>query len=234
MVHHPFKISLFFAVPMLVVAGFLQWINPTAAGLLPPGFHTPIIALEFIADAAEVKAFFTADNVNQLRNDFLFGNAIDYLFMFFYSVFLGFTALGIVRETGEKILWGAVALSMVVFFSDLLENVTIASIINTYFDQGALTASYFGNLHFFTWLKWGGIAAVFLMFSGYFFKKGILGKLIALLAVVNFVVAVIAFFNRSVMNEIMGMLVVFSFVLLFIHHIVFIVGSRKGEAVDGL
>jgi hypothetical protein len=229
MVHHPFKISLFFAIPMLVVAGILQWANPATAGILPHGCHTPIIGLEFIASADEVRDFFTIDGVHQLRNDFLLGNAIDYLFMFFYSAFLGFTALGIARETGEKVLWSAVALSVVVFFSDLLENVTIASIINAYFDGDQLTASYFDNLHFFTWWKWGGISAVLLMFSGYFLSRGILGKVIAALAAANFIAAVIAFFHRSVMNEVMAMLVVLSFLLLFIHHVLFLVGKRKAS-----
>ena len=223
---HPFKTSLIFGIPMLIVAGVLQWINPSAAGSLPEGFNTPIIALEFIRSGEEIRAFFNAANANQLRNDFLLGNSIDYLFMFFYSAFLGFTGMGIIRETGEKILWSAVVLCVIIFFSDLLENVTIASLIDVHFDGGELTGSYFGNLHFFTWLKWGGIAAVLLIYGAWFFRRNILGKVIAAVALAAFVSAVVAFFDRGVANEVMGMTVVFGFLLLFIHNTAFAIRGR--------
>lgn len=213
---HWFGAAFLMGIPMLVVAGVLQWLNPATAGPMPEGFHTPIIALEFVADAAEVDALFGVPQANDLRNAFLLGNAVDYFFMFFYSAFLALVARGAVRETGERLLWVAVVLPVLVFFGDLLENVTLANIISAWHAGESPGASYFGNLHFFTWLKWGGIAVVLLLLAGYFVRSGLLGKAIALVALANFGVAVAAFFHRSVLNEIMALLVVFSFLLLLI------------------
>jgi hypothetical protein len=218
---HPFKISLLFGIPMMATAIVLQVLNPSHAGQMIEGFRTPVLAFEFMQNAAETAGLFDVENPGMYRNDFMWGNSVDYLFMFFYSVFLGFTALGIIRETGLRILWLAVALCAIVFFADLLENITLASIVDAFFNQEELVASYYGNLHLFTWLKWGGLSVTFLLFTGYFLQRKIFGKAISLLILVNFGLSVAAFFHRSALNEFMALSVVLLFLALFVHNVSF-------------
>ena len=215
----PFKASLFFGVAMFITSIVLQFVNPVDMDNLMEGFMTPVLAFEFMNSASETAALFNVEAPGIYRNDFMLGNTVDYLFMFFYSVFLGFTALGIIRETGIKILWIAVLLSVLIFFFDLLENVTMASIVAAYFNGDELVDSFYGNLQLFTWLKWGSLSAVFLLFSGYFVQRKTMGKIIVFLTLINFGLAVSAFFNRSVLNELMALSVVLLFLLLFIHNV---------------
>ncbi len=221
MLKHPFKVSLFFGVPMLLIGIVLMFINPSAEGNLVNGFFTPIYAFEFIQSPLEVSNYFKVGNPIQYRNDMMLGNNIDFLFMFFYSAFLGFTGLGMLKESKEKILWIPITLTIFMFFADLLENMTIASIISNHFSDLEITSSYFGNLKFFAWIKWGSIATVLLIYGGYFFQRNIFAKTIGAIALINFVVAAIAFFNRSIFNEIMGNLTVLLFLLVFIHNVSF-------------
>ncbi|MEZ5009006.1 MAG: hypothetical protein R2753_12715 [Chitinophagales bacterium] len=226
MLNHPFKVSLLFGIPMLILGLILMFTNPTAEGNLAEGFFTPIIAFEFIQSVSEVSKYFEVESPNGYRNSMMLGNNLDFLFMFFYSAFLGFTGLGILKETKEKALWLPIMLTIVMFFADLLENMTIASIIANYFNGEDITASYFGNLKFFTWLKWGSIAAVILMYASYFLQRKKLVKVIGVVAIINFLVAIAAFFHRSVLNEIMATIVILLFVMIFIHNVAFKVENQ--------
>lgn len=218
---HPFKISLFFAIPMLIVGGILQWIGPMPEGQLMDGFKTTVLAFEFMQNAGETDQLFQVSNPTQFRNSVILGNTVDYLFMFFYSVFLGITGLGILKEKGERIMWLPIAICLIIFFADLLENATIASIVETYFQGGNLTASFYGNLHFFTWLKWGGIAAVFLIYAPYFYNRNWLGKVMAVLSILLLGLSIGAYLHRSVLNELMALTCVVLFVLTFVHNLIF-------------
>jgi hypothetical protein len=218
MFKHPFKTSLLFGFPMLLIGIVLMLIGNKAENNLPEGFFTPVIAFEFIHNAEEVTQFFNVTSPNTYRIGFMLGNNIDYFFMFFYAAFLGFTGLGIIRETKLKILWLPVALTVIIFLADLFENLTMGSIISLHFQNQTIAESYFGNLNFFTWLKWGSIAAVIFMFSSYFIRQNWLGKTIAIFALANLVIAIIAFLQRSVLNEVMGLLTVLLFTLIFVHH----------------
>ncbi|MCB0501294.1 MAG: hypothetical protein KDC92_16805 [Bacteroidetes bacterium] len=221
MLKHPFKTSLLFGIPMLIMGGILLFINPRAEANLAEGFYTPIIAFEFIQSAVEVRNYFQVEFPNIYRNDMMLGNNLDFLFMFFYSAFLGFTGLGILKETKERALWLPIVLTIVMFFADLFENLTMASIITDHFNGKVIVPSYFGNLKFFTWLKWGSIAAVLLMYSGYFWQRNKWAKIIAVVAAINFAVAIAAFFHRSVLNEIMASMVILLFLMVFIHNVTF-------------
>lgn len=229
MLNHPFKVSLLFGIPMLILGLVLMFTNPTAEGNLAEGFHTPIIAFEFIQSVPEVSKYFKVESPNGYRNAMMLGNNLDFLFMFFYSAFLGFTGLGILKQTKEKALWLPIMLTIVMFFADLLENMTIASIIANHFNGEVITASYFGNLKFFTWLKWGSIDAVILMYSSYFLQQKKLVKVIGVIAIINFLVAIAAFFHRSVLNEIMATMVILLFVMIFIHNVAFKVEKKISE-----
>lgn len=218
---HPFKISLWFGIPMVLVGIVLLFTNPLAESNLVAGFVTPVVAFEFIQSFDEVAQFFQVENVNTYRNDMSLGNNIDFLFMFFYSVFLGFTGFGILKVTKTKALAFPIALSAVVFLGDLMENMTMASIISSYFEHQSIPQSLFGNLKFFTWLKWGSIATVLLIYAAYFAQQQKLGKAIAFFCMANFVAAIVAFFFRGTANEVMGATTLMSFVLILVHNIRF-------------
>ncbi len=219
--------SLLFGIPMLLVGIVLMVIGQKpvelANGLtnLHSGFFSPVMAFEFIRSPEEVTQFFNVPSPNAYRLEFLWVNSIDYLFMFFYATFLGFTGLGIAKETKVQVLWISVILGILVFGADMLENIIMQSIVSAHFEGKALTGSYFGNLYFFTWLKWGSLATIFLIFSGYFSSKKWFGKIISWIALFNFVIAIGAFFHRSLLNEIMGLTTMLTFVFIFIHNVRF-------------
>lgn len=227
---HPFKVSLLFGVPMFAAAVALQFINPQPMDNLFAGFRTPVLAFEFMQQASETAMLFNVPDAVSYRNDFQLGNTVDYLFMFFYSVFLGFTAIGAIRETGERVLWLAVVLCMMVFFADMLENLMMETIVNAWFGGEDLLPGHYGNLRFFTWLKWGGLSAVFLMLSGFFLRGRLLGKVIFGLIVINFGLSVAAYFHRSVLNEFMALSIVLLFLLVFVHNLVFRPGADSAAS----
>jgi hypothetical protein len=120
MFKHPFKISLLFGFPMLLIGIVLMLIGNKAENNLPEGFFTPVIAFEFIHNAEEVTQFFNVASPNTYRIGFMLGNNIDYFFMFFYAAFLGFTGLGIIARNQAQNFMAARSPYCYYFFSGFI------------------------------------------------------------------------------------------------------------------
>ena len=215
---------------MLLIGIALNFLNPQPADNLFGDFITPVLAFEFMQNAEETARLFEVDDVLAYRNSFFLGNNLDYIFMFLYSAFLAITGLGILRERRERLMWIPIVLSVLIFMGDLLENATMAGIVETFINGDQIAASSYGNLFFFTWLKWGGIAAALLMYSVYFFQGAIWKKLLAGLCLAQFGLSVGAFFHRSILNELMALATIAVFIGLVVHHAAFRVSPIPDEA----
>jgi hypothetical protein len=207
--HWAFTVGLL----MVGVAIILLFINPRE-GNLPQGFMTPIVALEFIQTPAEVQEFFTIPKKDAYADALTTGNALDFPFMFLYSIFLFLTVYSIYISTGARALWVAMLLCPLVFFFDIMENIQLGNIILLYTKKDI--SPYLAQLNVFTWLKWGGISGIFLIISTYFLQGKWWMKAMGFLFVVQFLLAVGAFFNRGILNEIFASSVFLSFIFLIL------------------
>ena len=214
---NPFRWSVFFGVLMLISSIVLLLFNPKPQNNLPDGFHTPIIAFEFIKTPQEVKHFFQVSDLDTYMYKFDMVNKLDFIFMACYAMFLASMAWTFYKITGFWSMLIAAALSLVAWPADALENMQIAKIA-AHYQQGDIQ-EYLHYLNIFTWLKWGALAGAFLIMSNYFYKKGIFNILAALVMTATFVLAMIAFWQRSFINELMSNFVVLSFLMLFIYAI---------------
>lgn len=222
-----FKSCLIFGIPVALVSIVLMFTNPSAQNNLPPGFSTPIMALEFIQNRQEAIALFEVENRTEYIEKFLLGNKIDYLFMVLYGSFMMCIAYKIALITRNRTLYFAMLLGLLAIVTDFLENQTIHSIILNYNEESA--GNFIGRLRLFTWAKWGSIAVFFFITAGYFWRGNLFSKLISVVGVTTFLVSIAAFIYRSILNEIMGLLVAVNFLLIIIFCFV-----QKKVKVDNL
>lgn len=213
-----FKSCLIFGIPVALVSIVLMFTNPTAQNNLPSGFSTPIMALEFIQNRQEAIALFEVQNRNEYIEKFLLGNKIDYLFMILYGSFMMCVAYKIALITRNKSLYFAMFLAFVAIVTDFIENQFIHKIILNYNEE--IADLYIGKLRLFTWVKWGSIAAFFLITAGYFFRGNLFSKVIGLNGLLIFLISIAAFIHRSVLNEIMGGLIALNFLLMIVYCLV--------------
>ncbi|NOY70752.1 MAG: hypothetical protein GXP53_14935 [Deltaproteobacteria bacterium] len=204
---------LVIAMSILLVAVF-----PSKAPGLPEGFFTPIIAFEFIETRAEVFQMFTATDGN-LRQSMIdamdFGNRLDYVYMCLYSLFLLLFAVRCAEVSGKKYYYIGALLALTVLFADALENIQLLGITSA-IENGDLGA-YLVRLHIFTWIKWGGIAAIFMVLVPWFMKGGLFSKAIGLTGIASFMLGIVSFLHRSIINEFFGLSVGLMFILMIIY-----------------
>jgi hypothetical protein len=201
---------------------------PKKAGTMPAGFRTPILAFEFLQTKQEAYDLFgSADTPERqaLAQAMDKGNTWDNLYLVVYSSFMAALALMIRKRSGKNYYYIAAALALAVLAGDFFENRQLFQItanIGTGEFDAALAA-----LHWFTWLKWGGIALFFLLLVPWFYKGNIYSRIVAGVAVLNFFASAGAFLSRSWINELMFKTVAVTFVLSIIYCFVYREPERK-------
>jgi len=209
----------------LLVAGMsicLMVVFPSKAPWMMDGFSTPIIAFEFVKSQTEVYQLFgLPDALDPLSmiNAMDLGNRLDYIYMVLYASFLFFFSFICAKTTGQKAYYTGSGLAIVILFADAMENIQLLGI------TAKMTRLDFGRelflLHWFTWLKWGGITLVFLVLISYFFKGRIYSKLIGVAGISSFILSVLAYLHRSVLNELLGQSVALVFVMMIVYCFVY-------------
>lgn len=212
--HRPFLVSGLVGLAVIVMSLVLLAVFPSKAFRLPHGFMTPIIAFEFIQDKEDVNALFgPADSPvrgNTIRKMNL-GNRLDFGYMILYGSFLFILCLQTYLLTGKRwfLLGGLV--SFIVLAADMLENVQLLGI------TALLAEGNFGEhlrlLRFFTWLKWGGIVAVFLVLLPFFLRAGRFGKVISGVVLSSLALGAAAFFRPGIANELFSLSVMATFLM---------------------
>lgn len=210
----PFLVSGLVGLAVIVMSAVLLTVFPSKASRLPHGFMTPIIAFEFIQDKDDVDALFgPADSPvreNTIRKMDL-GNRLDFGYMILYGSFLFIFCLQTYLLTGKRwFLLGGLA-SFAVLAADMLENVQLLG-ITALLAEGNFDG-HLRLLHLFTWLKWGGIVAVFLILLPFFIREGRFGKVISGIVFSSLALSAAAFFHPGIANELFSLSVMAMFLM---------------------
>jgi len=218
----PFKISGFIGVAVILMLVVLIFVFPPRAQSMVEGFFTPIIAYEFIQTKDEVYRLFGSEASPErevLVRAMDRGNQLDFIYMVLYSAFLFTFSIRCSRERGKKFFLLGAVISILVLVSDFCENIQLLGITSK-LETGGFEAELM-YLNIFTWLKWGGIALIFLILMPYFFKGSLVAKGIALLGVIASILGLLAFIHRSVINEIFALSVGIMFFCMILYSLLY-------------
>ncbi len=209
--------AVFTGIILIGIGIALFFINPMVVGPLPEGFMSPIVALEFMSDTQGLENFFQIATADSVKQSLSLGNQIDYIYMGVYGLFATLCCILMYLDSRVKALWLGIPLILLIVASDVYENLHIAEILtlDTYHNAGLLLK----QLHFYTWVKWGGLSALMLVFSMYFLQGSLLKILLGLIMLSTFVLGGIAFYLGGIWCEILALLILLSFAGLFVYAI---------------
>lgn len=210
---------------MVILSVVISYFNTVITGSLPQGFQTPIIALEFMTQVKDLENFFDIITVDALKHSLSLGNQIDFGYMFAYGIFALLCGRLMYIETQVKAIWMSYPLVLLIIISDGFENLNIAEILSMQTYQNAHLI--LEQLQLFTWLKWGGIGALMLLYSVYFLQGNWWKKIIGVVQVSAFILLGIAFYKRGIYCEFFSLNIMLGFVGLIIFA-VFWKYPRKG------
>ena len=195
-----FRAAAWIGAALLAVTVGLLAVLPKHAGVLPPGFRTPILAFEFARTHVEVEALFgppgSAERAAVVRAMDR-GNAIDFLFMVVYSSFLASFALGVARLAGRRYALVAV-IAPVAAIADCFENLQLFAITS---HLGGNYEEALSRLVTFTWIKWGGLAFSLAWLSPFLLRGGGIERLTGVLGASAGILAVLAALARGALTE---------------------------------
>ncbi len=220
--NRPFVKAGYVGLLVIVMSVVLVILFPSKASKLPDGFFTPIIAFEFIETRPEVfQMFFSTDGtVHQTMVDAMdLGNQLDFIYMLLYSTFLMMFSVKCAEISSKRFYYIGAALALIVLLADAMENMQLMG-ITANLDTGNFD-HYLSWLHVFTWIKWGGIAAIFLVLFFWFIKGGLFSKIIGLTGILSAAAGIAAYLNRSVINEIFSLSVAMMFIMMIIYCFVY-------------
>lgn len=190
---HPFAQIGMLAIPMLLFTISMEIFFPKTS---PEGFQSFIIAFEFAKTPEQIHLLFNDFTEEMIRN-IDFGNYVDFGFMFTYSMFLILFFKKAAKTFKKKWLYAGIPLSVIVLLADIIENIYLLKITGMYSpmvnsDELALVLQ---KLHIFTWIKWGGLAIIFALFSVKSMGRKILSNIEGIVFVIPIVLILWALSN---------------------------------------
>jgi hypothetical protein len=203
---------------VLVMSVVLLAVFPSKAPRMPDGFFTPIIAFEFIETNAEVFQMFVSTDATirqEIVNAMDLGNRLDYIYMCLYSLFLLLFSVTCAKISGKKFYYIGAAISTLVLAGDIFENIQLLG-ITAQLENGNFDA-LLTRLHIFTWVKWGGMALIFVILFFWFKKGNLFSKIIGAVGLLSFHLGMISYLLRSVITEIFCLSVALMFILMIIY-----------------
>jgi len=220
--NRPFLFAGLIGVTVVAMSIVLLCVFPSRLPAMPRGFVTPIIAFEFVRTVDDVQLIFGPENSPQrleIINAMDLGNKLDYIYMVLYAAFLAVFSLTCVRVGRNRLFYIPACIAALVLAADALENVQLLAITANLESMDIET--YLTRLHGLTWVKWAGLAVIFLFLVPYFINGGLFPKIIAVAAVVCALLAAGAFVHRSVLNELFGAMTAIIFLLIIIYSFVY-------------
>lgn len=214
---HPFAKAGFFSIPLFVFIILMERFYPTVA---PEGYKSFIIAFEFAKTPEQIHTLLQGLSPAILKNIDI-ANYIDFGFMFTYVSFLiFFTWIAFSTYKHYWLLIG-IPISLVILGADFYENIVLFKITNMYSPSVNVAEldSTLRILHKMTWLKWGGLSLVFVLFSIKLLNKSLLASVEGMICIVPFVISFFALSNDPVIVStfalsiflVFFMLIMFSF-----------------------
>lgn len=217
--NHPFAKGGFLAIPLIAFVVLMGNYTPQKDSA---GFDNFIIAFEFAQTEDEVDTLFINLPPETIKNIDT-GIYLDFGFMITYSFFLALFFAKSVRIFNMKWLLAGIPLSVFIFFGDFFENLLLLKITQIYYTRLNKIAlvSILEKLHIITWVKWGGLALVFMMISIVLFKGNWLSKLGALACLLPLLFSIVALNNSPAVISIFTQTIFASFAVLVFYSFLF-------------
>lgn len=194
---HPFAKVGLLAIPLLIFMIVMEIFFPKTN---PEGYQSFIVAFEFAKTPEQIHVLFNGFTAETFRNIDI-GNYIDFGFMVTYNLFLIVFFYKASITFNKKWLLAGIPFSVTVLIADLIENIYLLQITGMY--TPAITDSelipVLTRLHFITWIKWGGLAVIFAIFS----VKSLGPRILSHIEGVVFIIPLIFCF-WAISNEPMG------------------------------
>lgn len=210
-----FLISGLLGFAALAMTLFLTAISPKEVGPLPQGFITPVLAFEFAQTESEVLQLFRSPSVAEAMDRV---NRWDFLYILLYGTFLAVFDLACARESGNRLCVAAAVLAMIIVAADALENVVLLGLSYRTTLDGGYLGDLLLRLRLYTWVKWGGLAAYFLLLWPYFQnQRGTLARIMTLLTILPTLLALWSLLRRGTANELMALAIGLMFLLVTVY-----------------
>ncbi len=160
---HPFAGIGILAIPMLLYTISMEILFPKSH---PEGYQSFIIAFEFARTTAQIHNLFSGFGEDVFRN-INSGNYIDFGFLLTYGLFLVLFFYKAAKVFDKKYLFAGIPISVVVILADIFENIYLLKITGIYTPLVAdsVLTPLLNKLYIATWIKWGGLALIFALFS---------------------------------------------------------------------
>ena len=181
-------------------------------------FNSPVIEFEFVTETVQVLDLFT--NIQGPKKEIISGvndqNKLDFIFMFNYS-FLLILVFWKLKNYEKKIICNlALILSVLVFISDIFENIQLFAITKD-LESGEGFDNNIMSLIFFTRMKWYLLSVIFALLSFHYFKQRVLGKILSLITISPLILTSLSIFNDNMeINLILSNTIMLSFLVLII------------------
>ncbi len=161
--NHPFAIIGLMAIPMLIFTVIMEMFFPKMNN---NEYQSFIIAFEFASTPEQIHQLFEGFSTDTFRNIDT-GNYIDFGFMLTYTLFLVLFFHKAAKTFNKMWLLTGIPFSLIVLLADVAENIFLLKITGIYTPEIADSEliPLLSKLHFFTWIKWGGLALIFAIFS---------------------------------------------------------------------
>jgi hypothetical protein len=160
---HPFAKIGILAVPLLLFMILMEIFFPKTHH---NEYQSFIIAFEFTRTPADLHSLFNGFTDDTFRNIDI-GNFIDFGFMIIYTLFLILFFQKAASTFNKKWLLTGIPFALIVLLADVVENIYLLKITALYTPEisDSELIPLLNKLHFFTWIKWGGLALIFALFS---------------------------------------------------------------------
>lgn len=211
----PFKAAKVWGWSTIFSAILLLLVLPHRADHMPQGFFAPVLYLELLDDVTTARQFIFGQSDPYFLQKMIWGNAIDFLFMLNYSLFLFYFVRDchrlLVRLKFYRFLrsWIFVILS-----ADFTETFVLLLILTG--NSGSIAESHITILQFATWSKWLSLAAVLAGVGVQLRQAGRFGFTARLLAIPLALLALAGFLLPQMFFEIFSLTVTVQMLLFFI------------------
>ena len=160
---HPFAGIALLAIPRLLFMILMEIYFPKSN---PVGYQSFIVAFEFAKTPDQIHSLFNGYTAETFRNINI-GNYFDFGFMISYSLFLGVFFYKAAKTFKKRWLMAGIPFSVTVLIADFIENTILLQITGLYTPEitDATLIPLLNKLHMVTWIKWGGLAVIFAIFS---------------------------------------------------------------------